>query len=371
MSGQSFRAFAKDARDFAAAEKRKHRWDQEITGRGNVQQLTNIDGAKSDKNKNPHRRRRADPVAFSGERPLGAAIPKTLSSDGKKPQPKKNDGAGTVVPKAFTERVEKPPDGRFKTKNVQSISPWKVHKGATPLDMNAPPLTVKGQNRFPLGKKQTEEAWHKLMSSTGIRSKNITAIVEKPASGGNGGGPPVGGGGPPRIAPPVAPPPKAPVAPPRAPSPQPGPMAPPQPAVHKDLEGLFDRAKPAPSEETLVKFLSNWPARGKDADKDRIRDAMEGEIQRYGPLAVARASITKQERKQIKNAPKDELERELARLPPKSDGDPQANALRELIEAQLNVLNASAARLRPRPPAGASPKRKLPASPRGRGRGKK
>ena len=196
MSGPSFRAFAKDARDFAAAEKRQHRWDQEITGRGNVQELTNIDGTKPGNNKNPHRRRRADPVPFSGERPLGAPIPKTLSSDGKKPVPKKNDGAGKVVPKTFSERIEKPPDGLFKTKNVQNMSPWKPHKGATPLDMNLPPMTVKGQNRFPVGKQETEETWRKLMSRTGIHNESITAMVEKHTVA-------VGGGA---LAPPVPPP---------------------------------------------------------------------------------------------------------------------------------------------------------------------
>lgn len=168
-----FYSFAKSLQDKKKALHNQKRFDKEVTGKGATQDLVLISGSTPTHQQQP-KFKLARPVSFAGLPPLGAGPRgKTISARGDPPTSKKHKKV-SVMPKPFTDRLEKPPDGLFKTQDVQSIKPWKV-KDQIPLLMNQPPIRLKNQKLFPLTKAETEAEWRKLMAGKGAKSKDITS----------------------------------------------------------------------------------------------------------------------------------------------------------------------------------------------------
>eukprot|EP00035_Acanthoeca_spectabilis_P017075 m.356710 g.356710 ORF g.356710 m.356710 type:complete len:343 (-) comp16606_c0_seq6:2021-3049(-) len=187
----NFYQFVKNARSLKKAHQTQIQFSKEVTGRGRTQDLVSIAGSKPDamKDMTP---KYAKPVAFSGERPLGQpakgrAIPARF--DPPTSRQKKNVAQAQTFPKTFSDKVEKPPDNLFKTRDAQSTEPWK-HPGARPMNMSVPPIRVHGQKLFPLDKKDTVQAWKTLMTNKGARTMELGSAprVADPQGQGQGQG---------------------------------------------------------------------------------------------------------------------------------------------------------------------------------------
>ena len=168
-----FYEYAKSVHDKKKAMQTIQQFAKEVTGKGKTQEAVSMSGSKPTQYR-PPKPKYAHPTSFSGLPPLGAGPRgKTIKAHGQPPKAKKNDGVG-IVKKVFTTALEKPPDGRFNTKSVQSLQPWKVD-GRIPMLMTKPPIRLKGQKLFPLTKAETEVEWKKLMAGKGAKTKNVTA----------------------------------------------------------------------------------------------------------------------------------------------------------------------------------------------------
>ena len=173
----NFYMFAKNLRDRQAAEHNVRKYSTEVLGSGKTQDSKQVNGLDAGAAMKREPKKRAQPIDFAGSGKERLAVrPKSKSI---KPDVPKNQRAGpsghNAFPKEpFTDRISKPPDGLYKTGSVQSNVGW-VPKDSIPLLMNEPPLRVKGQSMYPIGKKQTEIAWRKLMGAGGARTQKITA----------------------------------------------------------------------------------------------------------------------------------------------------------------------------------------------------
>jgi hypothetical protein len=230
-----FHNFTQAIRDVKRATHTQQRFSQEVTGTGKTQELVQISGSKPGEAKQI-KQTYAKPVAFAQQEPLGANRGRSIAVSKGAPVQKKNEGLNKTFPKAFTERIERPPDGLFKTEATQSTAPWQ-HKGQTPISMSVPPIRLPGQKLFPMNKQETVASWRVLMGGGGARTKGI---------GGRGGGtspPPVVIGG----APLVPPPPRAPTPPPRVPTPPPRvPTPPPRAPTPPPKTKVLVTKKPSP-----------------------------------------------------------------------------------------------------------------------------
>ena len=241
-----FHNFSQAIEDVARATKLQKSFSKEVTGTGKTQKLVSIAGSKPGEIKRV-KQTYAKPVGFAQQEPLGANRGRSIAVSKGAPEQKKNDGLSKTFPKVFTERIERPPDGLFKTGASQSTAPWQ-HKGQTPVSMSVPPIRLPGQKLFPMNKQETVASWRVLMGGGGARTKGM---------GGRGGGtspPPVRIGGAPPVPLPRAPtpPPRAPTPPPRAPTPPPRaptppPTTPPKIKVHATKKPSPVPAPPLPT----------------------------------------------------------------------------------------------------------------------------
>jgi len=152
-------------------------FDREVNGRGDTQDLKNMSGRKPDKaSQQPPDKNKHPNTAFMGQKPLGdRSRSRTIALRNKK---KEERSPSTAFPHTFTNRIEKPPDGLFKTKNIQSI-PTRP-KDETPIMLHAPPLRIGNQKRFPIGKAATEKAWKQLISGGGAKTTNVaTSAIDE------------------------------------------------------------------------------------------------------------------------------------------------------------------------------------------------
>ena len=149
---QRYYQYVKNKRDVKRAHNTQQAWDREVTGKGKTQDLSLISGSAPDKQKQI-KTKLAPPTAFAGQPKMGSRTGKTISARSDAPKQKKNDKLGNTFPKTFSDKIEKPPDGLFKTKNVQTLQPWKT-PNQTPIMMHAPPLRVQGQKLFPSEKRR-------------------------------------------------------------------------------------------------------------------------------------------------------------------------------------------------------------------------
>ena len=156
-----FYNFTQTIRDVKRAEHTQQRFSKEVTGVGKTQDQVSIAGSKPDAMK-IIKPTYARPVGFSGEVPLGSARGCQISASADAPK-QKNDGLRKTFPKVFTDRIERPPDGLFSTKAIQSLGP-RQNKEQTPVSMSVPPIRLPGQKLFPMNKRELVTSWRKLMS---------------------------------------------------------------------------------------------------------------------------------------------------------------------------------------------------------------
>lgn len=274
-----FHNFTQAIKDVRRATHTQQRFSQEVTGTGKTQKLVQISGSKPGETKRI-KQTYAKPVAFAQEEPLGANRGRSIAVSKGAPEQKKNDGLNKTFPKVFTERIERPPDGLFKTAASQSTAPWQ-HKGQTPISMSVPPIRLPGQKLFPMNKQETVASWRVLMGGGGARTKGI---------GGRGGGtspPPVVIGGAPLVPPPrvPTPPPRVPTPPLKAPTPppkakivpilKPSPVpAPPLPTVPRGDARTFRKA----SDDELNDHLKLLDPLGTTPMHDAVRQFIEDEL---------------------------------------------------------------------------------------------
>jgi hypothetical protein len=150
--------------------------------------------------------------AFREKCRWGSARGRQISASADAPKQKKNHGLSKTFPKVFTDRIERPPDGLFSTKAIQSLGPWQ-NKEQTPVSMSVPPIRLPGQKLFPMNKRELVTSWRKLMSQHGARTMGIGSAPSAEKSGLAPAAPPPA---PPAVGAPIAARPPSPVAAPAA-----------------------------------------------------------------------------------------------------------------------------------------------------------
>ena len=177
-----FYNFSKAVNDLNKAKHNQVRFSKEVTGKGKTQDLVQMSGSRPGPLQNK-RTKLAPAVSFVREAPLGQAKGKKINAASDAPKRKKKDiQLKRTFPKVFTDRVERPPDGLFQTKNVQTLRPWK-RSGETPITMSVPPIRLPGQKLFPMNKMETQDSWRKLMSNNGARTAGIGSAAGASAPG--------------------------------------------------------------------------------------------------------------------------------------------------------------------------------------------
>ena len=318
-----FHNFSQAIEDVARATKLQKSFSKEVTGTGKTQKLVSIAGSKPGEIKRV-KQTYAKPVGFAQQEPLGANRGRSIAVSKGAPEQKKNDGLSKTFPKVFTERIERPPDGLFKTGASQSTAPWQ-HTGQTPVSMSVPPIRLPGQKLFPMNKQETVASWRVLMGSGGARTKEI----------GSAPVPPVVIGGPPLVpaprvpTPPLVPPPKTKVAPILKPSPAPAPA--PAPALPAIPVGDA-RTYKAASDAELNARLKRLPALGTTPMDDAVRLFIENELKtRAGKPATPLPTLSAGEKRRYGKMGDHELKDHVKFLDPLG-ATPKDDAIRQLID---------------------------------------
>ena len=168
-----FYSYTKRLKDLKKARKVVNTFSLEVKGSLKTQKAKLVSGSAPSQYAPPKLKlARSGKFSEPGLTERHKSIRIAASSD--PPKEKKNVKVGNTFPKTFTTAFEKPPDNLFKTKAVKSIEPWKT-PNATPIMLNTPPLRVKGQSLFPIGKTQTETAWKKLMNANVAKTDQIAS----------------------------------------------------------------------------------------------------------------------------------------------------------------------------------------------------